>query len=299
MPSRILKAIVNLKMIAVLRYVRDLVRDLWGGRASLLNKRNAGDNAKRLLAMVWPERWVGTGVDPADAQSRNYMLLMAGVGLVNLVLMERGGDLMERLTSALYMRQSERVSSLLGRSLAMSATLAVFSTALSWATSRLEVLWRAQITRRLHSLYFDKMAYYHISKLKQTDRRTGKTSLMFPHPDQQLAGEVFQASKRVVNMVVTLTQSLPLLFWFTFKLWRSRGLSFAVLPHLYLFGAYEIVQRYLPKNFFVLNLKLVKARNDYNSAVSRLVANAEAVAAVGGSVVEEGARSCISFSTLA
>ncbi len=51
---------------------------------------------------------------------------------------------------------------------------------------------------------------------------------------------------------------------------------------------YEIVQRYLPKNFFVLNTKLTEARNAFNSAVARLEANAEAVAAVGGARVEQG-----------
>ena len=90
-------------------------------------------------------------------------------------------------------------------------------------------------------------------------------------------------------MVVSVTQYLPLLCWFTLRLWKTRGFAVALLPHLYLFGAYEIVQRYLPKNFFVLNLTLIKSRNAYSSSTARLVANAEAIAAVGGASVEEGA----------
>jgi len=276
----------NLKMFHVVKYVLDLVKDLWAGRHALLDKRNSRDNAKRLLAMVWPEKWIGSSSN-TDAKTRKYFLVMVAVGLVNLFLMEKCSGLTSHLTTALYKRQNGRVKTLLVKSLQMSAGIALASSALSWATTKMEVLWRSKITRKLHSLYFDNMAYYHITKLKKTNRRTGKKSLTFPHPDERLAGEVFQATKRIVNMIVALTQSLPLLFWFTLKLWRQKGVSFAVLPHLYLFVAYEIVQRYLPKNFFILNTKLTKARNAYNSAVARLETNSEAIAAVGGASVEE------------
>lgn len=279
----------NLKMFHVVKYAVNLMRDLAGGKKALLAGGNSRDNAKRLLALVWPRRWVGAEVTSSDAKTRNYLLVMVGVGIANLVLMEKCSNLTSRLTSALYRQQRGTVRSLLSQGLRMSAGIALFSTALTWATTRMEVLWRSEIVRKLHELYFNNMAYYHVTKLKKRNRRTGKLEgLMFPHPDEQLAGEVHQASKRVVNMLVALTQSLPLLVWFTLKLLRERGVVFAVLPHLYLFAAYEIVQRYLPKNFFVLNIKLTKARNAYNSAVARVETNGEAIAAVGGATVEQG-----------
>ena len=43
-----------------------------------------------------------------------------------------------------------------------------------------------------------------------------------------------------IAMLVAITQSLPLLGWFTLKLLRAKGVSFALLPHLYLFAAYEV-----------------------------------------------------------
>lgn len=171
----------NLKMIHVVKYVVRLVRDLCGGRAALLAPRNARDNAKRLLALVWPERWVGAGVSPDAARTRSYLLVMGGVGLANLFLMAQCSDLTSHLTSALYKRQSGRVRALLGRGVRMSAGIALLSTALTWATSRLEVHWRSQIIRTLHGLYFDNMACVAAAAVSLQDACSGHAVLSLPH----------------------------------------------------------------------------------------------------------------------
>ena len=62
-------------------------------------------------------------------------------------------------------------------------------------------------------------------------------------PDERLAGEVLEVTRKLTMIVGLLVRGVPPIIWFTLRLWRQKGLAFATLPHIYLLAAYEITSR--------------------------------------------------------
>jgi ABC-type uncharacterized transport system fused permease/ATPase subunit len=225
----------EVKTIDVVRYIVNLVRDLVQSKRL---KANPKDYVRRLLGMVWPDMSAPWG--SSAAQGQVYVLAMLVASLVRTSLQSYAATLVRRTSRIVYQLDVASFRRLLGPFLGVVAVGSATSAVQSYAKAMLTSCFREKLTARVHTSYFKAMTYYHIAALP--GRKAIKDA------DTRITKDIASVSGRLSTLVSLLVQGLPPAVWFTYKLWRWRGFNFAILPHVYLFLAYEVAQRLFPKN---------------------------------------------------
>ncbi|KAJ9443975.1 ABC transporter D family member 1 [Diplonema papillatum] len=264
----------NIKILDVIVYVLLLIRDLIGGSAWL--SKNHKDHVKRLLAIVWPKMTARWGSPEGMGRGEIFGLLMLSV--IRTYLMDISSTVMKKLSEAVYGRQAGLFQEHALRALQMAAIGSAVNAAINYCRERLGVLWRSKLTGEIHRQYFMAMNYYYVG--------TTKKPRAIPDADEVIMREVQSSTTRLVNVVHLLIKSIVPIVWFTFKLIRTNGVAYAMIPHMYLLFAYEVAQRLFPKNIGLLYRALLKAQGSYVSGTTRMQANAEAIAALNGAATE-------------
>jgi ABC-type uncharacterized transport system fused permease/ATPase subunit len=165
------------------------------------------------------------------------MIIMS---FVRTYLMNRTSLIVQALTAIVYKRDPKAFHRVAKDGVLLTMIGALVSSWYNFNKETLALLWRERLTAIIHNSYFSCANYYHAANLP------GKAAVR--DADIILSRELSSISNRLTTLISLLISSLPPLVWFTFKLWRWRGLKFALIPHIYLLLAYEIAQRNFPKN---------------------------------------------------
>jgi ABC-type uncharacterized transport system fused permease/ATPase subunit len=268
----------QIKIVDVFDYTFNLCRDLASPERLGRDKRNY---VKRLLYIVWPKKLIGgTGLTEDGLPDGSKEILATFVlALARTVVMNLSSNLLRELQNAVYRRDAVWV---FVKFLPYSALLTVLgsfmSSSMTYASEKLVITWRDQLTRRCHSYYFSMSSYYHIKNLPGREK--------IADPDERLAAEVTEVTKKLTMVVGLLFRGIPPIIWFTFRLWRERGLIYATLPHVYLLLAYEITSRIFPKNIGELYRDQAMVQGKYFKTVSRVQTHSEAIHALNGGARE-------------
>ena len=183
------------------------------------------------------------------------MVLLA---LVRTYLMNRTSSAVASFTSTVYKRDPKTFRHLLKEGIILTVIGSFVSSLYNFSKESLSLLWRRKLTNIIHGAYFSYANYYHAANLP------GRAAIR--DADIMLSRELSSVSTRLANLVSLLVTSLPPIFWFTFKLWKWRGLKFALIPHVYLMLAYEVAQRLFPKNIGDLYRKQAICKAKYSKA---------------------------------
>ena len=254
-------------------------------------------------------RYVYSGGRPLTAagnENHNALTLLVARGLSGLVAK------LGRVFPALAAQNSGQQSgsslgfSLFATGLLLTAASATQSALSKYMLQKLQVIFRDKLTSKLHNLYFENRRYYHLTNTQAPQHTVAS-------PQEIITREVASISGRLAQMLNLLTTALPTIAWFTvYVFWSSRGshgiapggpgpssgssragflqkifamtrslptkLALSLLPHAYLLCAYEVAQRFFPKNIGILHRNNAAAVAQFRSAASRVNNNAEAIA---------------------
>ena len=232
----------SIQFVDVVQYLGRLTRDLLANGGARLDAAST-DTVRRLLAVVWPgllrARAGGAGA------GRKYLVIMMLVSLVRTALVALSTELARKITLMAYSGRLPLLSSLSRGRLAALAGVVVTTSAVTaahnWCKDSLAVVWRQALTEHVHERYFNGINFYQLANMQ-------KPRGAILDADERIAREIWSVAQRLSTLVSHLIQAYPTILYFTYRLWRERGLVQAVVPHVYLLLAYEIVQRILPKN---------------------------------------------------
>eukprot|EP00397_Hematodinium_sp_SG-2012_P001898 GEMP01001903.1.p1 GENE.GEMP01001903.1~~GEMP01001903.1.p1 ORF type:complete len:1281 (+),score=223.00 GEMP01001903.1:215-4057(+) len=253
-----------LLFIDVLKYCRDMVECLLRNNWT---ERRPHDPIFRLFQEV-----------SSDPGAQRWKCILVVGALIKTVILHLSSDLIFKLTRDLYGHKD--LSGLLRRGLLLTLCGATHTSLTKYAQARLQILYRTKLTAVFHSEYFKKQRYYHISQ-------TLPPSLAITDPEERLSREVGSMAGRLANFTQHIISAFPTIIWFTLRLYWEAGPLLAVLPHLYLFAAYEVSQRVFPKNIAILHRKNAKALSEYRQSASRVQRHSEVIAALQGEQRED------------
>ena len=141
------------------------------------------------------------------------MATLVAVSLLRTLLMNRMADLTRRFnafahaTSAPSRNMKRVLPAMLSEAAFAIAAGAALTSVRSFATASLTIAFRKRLTDRVHALYFNRGAYYHIGNLPA--RRA------IPDADQRISSEIGAVATRLTTLVTLLIKATPPLFWFT------------------------------------------------------------------------------------
>jgi ABC-type uncharacterized transport system fused permease/ATPase subunit len=148
-----------------------------------------------------------------DAEGRTQLATLVAVSLLRTLLMNRMADLTRRFnafahaTSAPSRNMKRVLPAMLSEAAFAIAAGAALTSVRSFATASLTIAFRKRLTDRVHALYFNRGAYYHIGNLPA--RRA------IPDADQRISSEIGAVATRLTTLVTLLIKATPPLFWFT------------------------------------------------------------------------------------
>merc|ERR1719329_174095 len=105
-------------------------------------------------------------------------------------------------------------------------------------------------------------------------------------PAERLCRESNEVARRLSTLVSLTTQALPTLFLFAFKTYRVAGLHYALLPDIYHCAAYELTQRYFPKDIGKLYKEKALEEGGYRRQCAHVQRHWEVISALGGAGIE-------------
>lgn len=267
----------SFKTVAVVRYVAGLLRDLAYGSEDELSQaqgefmdhrtgklENGPDYVKRLLGLV---------LFKADSQ---FLLIKMGLlSILRIVCMTFGTNVALSLTKKVFLKDRTGFRGMFSIAAISIAGTSLINSWYRYTETHLNISWRSELTSVLHKEYFKNMNYYHIGNTKLSNS------------NELITSEVAHVTGKLSGMISSLIKAIPAILWYSIKLYRWRGLQFALLPHMYLLCAYEVAQRLFPKNIGILYGSQAKKQGAFFSAVSRVQTHAESIAALDGSTREE------------
>ncbi|CAE8635527.1 unnamed protein product [Polarella glacialis] len=261
----------QLKIVSLIKYTRDLFRAY--ADPSLFTLLRPKDFVFQLFAVVWPSR--------ADPEGRREVLALLLLSLARAWLLDRSSTLWGALSRAVFRADRPAFLRLLSSGVAISLLGSLYNGSLKLAQERLQLAFRRKLTLRIHGLYFKDINYYH---LPHHTIPGGKGKVL--DPEERICREVHSIAGRLSGIVGMTSQALPTLVWFFFRIYRSAGLHYALLPMLYHFVAYEVTQRHFPKDIGLLYREHAAESSEYRKLCARVQRHGEAVAALGGADTE-------------
>ena len=259
----------KLKVLNVIDYTYNLTRDLLDSD----RLRGRKDFVRRLLALCWP-----FGGQNPDKRCQNEVLALLFLGIIRTVLMDRSFAVISKLVRAVYHKQPGVLQSKLTLCCVITALGSLCNALYSFNEESLEISWREKLVQAAHSKYFQNASYYHVAHLPALKGKPQKIA----DCNNKITAEAVYISSRLVKIVSALTAALPPAAWFTYKLYLLRGLKIALLPHLYLMMAYEVAQRFFPKDIGKRAKAQSQAVGEYRVAASRVQTHAEAIVSADG-----------------
>jgi len=221
--------------------------------------------------MVWP-----TSSQP---EGRGIVILLFVLGVIRTWVVHRSSGLLRRLSAVVYTRDKKAFADLVKESATITLASALVSSLFNASQEALAVLWRKRITSFIHNLYFSSMNYYQIGNLPEDK--------VILDPEERLSREILSVTRRLAMIISLLAKSLPSIFWFTYQLYRWKGLKYAFFPHLYLLLAYEVAQRFFPKNLRQLYGEQTAAVGSFYNTANRVTTHGEAISSLRGADVEK------------
>lgn len=258
----------KIKIVALIRYIYNLVRDLADPTRLGKDKK---DYVKRLLSIVWPRF---TGPSSPETAGRELIGLLLGVSIAKTWLMDHTTSLTRRLSKSVFSKGHPGLSGLFMEAGGMIFVGSLVMSLRAYAESSLQMTFRKKLVERVQESYFKSMSYYHISNLP------GRSAIA--DADERVTQEIISVTARLTTVVTLLFKALPPVFWFTYKLWRSNGFVVAFVPHMYLLCAYEVAQRVIPKDIGDYWRKKAVKEGVFNKGVSRTINHSEAIVALDG-----------------
>eukprot|EP00039_Didymoeca_costata_P000030 m.43872 g.43872 ORF g.43872 m.43872 type:complete len:1317 (-) comp10017_c0_seq2:599-4549(-) len=262
------KQLEKIKIVDVVRYTITLMRDLAQPHRLSENRKN---HVKRLLSIVWPKFF---GPSSPKTAGRWQISSLFAIAILRTWLMDRAATMTRSLSSVVFKRGTPRLQGILPECLFLVVLGSGLSAAREYCTQALTLTFRVKLTSKIHESYFSGMNYYHIANLP------GREAI--GDADERLATQIGAVSSRLTNLVQLLAKSIPPIIWFTVKLWRWQGMSYAMIPHLYLLLAYEAAQRLFPKNIGELYRNKAKEEFKFRNGASRIQTHSEAITALNG-----------------
>ena len=261
------------KWYQVVKYASNLLKDSVIGKKGFEERarRNPRDVVSKFFSLVWP--------DASDKSGSAELFLLAFLGLCKVYLLAKSASLAPAISRVVQSGDRKGFKHVGKRALVVAFLGAMTSSLSAWAESSLAIRWREKMTRSIHAKYFECMNYYALGNI------AGKGAIV--DPEERLAREVYSGTKRLAKIMTLLTRSIPSLFYFTYRLYKMKGASYALVPLLYYGMAYEIAQRLFPKNIGELYRAQAASVGAFYRSVTRTQTHGEAIAALGGSSVEK------------
>eukprot|EP00943_MAST-04B_sp_MAST-4B-sp1_P009537 g9537.t1 len=231
----------------------------------------------RVLKLVWPKfsDVFSPGVDGAGAR---YFLCLLFFASVRSVFHASATFVQKNLLLALYQRKGAFRKYLL-QNIALGVGFAVQRNAIQWSTKNLALIWQRKLTKILHEDYFSAMNYYFV-----------EFSEKVKDPDERIIKDVSSLVKGLTNVVMTSVYSLSSGLYFIPQLAYTFGtmsviMPFAVMvPMVYFQGKIAGISG---REYAGLNGKLAGVNGEVRSTIVRTQIHSEAIAALGGSDVEQ------------
>ncbi len=225
------------------------------------------DAVAALFALVWPEKLSGD------------LALLFGAGIVKVLLLAKSAAITRDLAQAVQARNTKLFKSVAARAAVVAVLGAGTSALAQWAEQNLAVAWREKLLLELHARYYSMQAFYTLQNLQ------GRAAIL--DPEERLAREVGSSTRRLAKIISLLARAMPSFVFFTFRLARSKGYKYALLPLLYYALGYEVAQRLFPKNLGELYRAQAAQTASFSRSVARVMTHGESIAALGGAAVEE------------
>jgi hypothetical protein len=203
----------DLKVLDVVRFVRDLLRCALSKDGGLFLKIRPKDNLFRLLYEVWPKKSDGYA-------GMREMKLLVVLSCTRTLLLHLTARVTRKITQQTYMGSSARTYMVTRKLFVLGlgfTFLAAFYNALAqFSHGPLPQIFFGELTRVILELYFGERAYYHIT---QTQQR--KDSVR--DPQEIITREVASMSSRLASQINLLITAVPTILWFTLYLFKKSG----------------------------------------------------------------------------
>ena len=268
-----------------------------GGAVADEKKKGKGDGSKELnemFAMLWPGR-LGKGWFTIDVRAPGgvYLAGLLLTAVARTVLHGYNLEVTKRIMTALYSRDIAGFQGTLKIQLLLGAGFALQRNVIAYCGNNLCLVWRQQLTKILHTNYFEAMSYYFVQFNKEiTD------------PDERITEDVKQVCAGIQLSLQLLVYSVSSGIYFGAKhiqeafvgegiksmpIWGKFIYAFA--PVFFMLGAakfQKVIAGISSSEFGMLKGKLGKAFGEYRAAVVRTQLHSESIAALKGADVEAG-----------
>ena len=217
-----------------------------------------------------------TGVDGAGSAE---MLGMVGLCLSRVWIMNRQSYLVGRLDANMMSRNQPEFWKLFKATLGIAGIAVVHRNIYKYVEARLGVAWHEKLTHLMHSLYFRNMSYYHIAQKSAIGE--GITD-----PDERITADAKVVAREMSLVFCEGLYTATAGVFFSLKLAQLYGARYAIGPYVYLWATFALTEKIAPVKWGKITKKLRDKFSTYREAISRLVFNQEAVAALKGSEFE-------------
>ena len=247
-----------------------------GDKTKKKKKPGIGD-VMRVLKLVWPKfsKMFSKGDEGAGA---GYFLCLLFFASMRSVFHATATYVQKNLLLALYQRKGEFRSYLL-QNIALGVGFAIQRNAIQWSTKNLALVWQRKLTKILHEDYFAAMNYYFV-----------EFSDKVKDPDERIVKDVSSLVKGITSVVMTFVYSLSSGLYFIPQLAYSFGTMSVVWPFIIMVPMVVFqgqIAGISGREYAGLNGKLAGVNGEVRSTIVRTQIHSEAIAALGGSDVEE------------
>lgn len=231
-----------------------------------------------MWAILRPQVPFAPGEDGAGSVEIGGMLLLC---LARIWIMNRQSNLVGALDSNMMTRDQVEFWSLFRQVGLVAAISTVHRNTYKYVEDRLGLMWRNKLTAKVHRMYFSEMAYYHIAQ-------NAAINSGICDADDRITDDIKLVSNEMAHVFCEGLYAMTAGGFFAWKLGQLYGGRYAVAPYIYLWGTFALTQKLAPLNWGKISAEVRRMFSSYRGAVTHLVTNQEAVAALKGADVELG-----------
>ena len=244
--------------------------------AGIKRKPKRVDAIGKMWGRLIPEVPFAAGIDGAGSAE---MLGMVGLCLSRVWIMNRQSYLVGRLDANMMSRNQPEFWKLFKATLGIAGVAVVHRNIYKYVEAKLGVAWHEKLTHLMHSAYFKDMSYYHIAQKSAIGE--GITD-----PDERITADCKVVARQMSLVFCEGLYTATAGVFFSLKLAQLYGARYAIGPYVYLWATFALTEKIAPVKWSVITRSLRDKFSSYREAVSRLVFNQEAVAALKGTEYE-------------
>uniref|UniRef100_A0A5S6R5V2 ABC transporter domain-containing protein n=1 Tax=Trichuris muris TaxID=70415 RepID=A0A5S6R5V2_TRIMR len=166
----------------------------------------------------------------------------------------------------------------LAKSFGLVVAKAILLTSITYATSILYINWRQLITQRLHSLYFNKHAFYDLNNLFSLKK--------IDNPDQRITQDVERTCRVFSEIFSKILMSPFIIAYYTYKAWDTSGYLGPVSIYIY-FIVSTIINKFAMSPVIRCVAEQEKKEGDFRFKHMAVRTHAEAIAFYHSDSLEE------------